>query len=267
MPCSGWSPATTPHIAGSAASAQLAAMSESRSLSLTLTTREGDTVTLSLAARSEALHLGYQEAGWDGSRFQGTQVELSAFESERSLSLTVEGDLNPEERREIGKVLKAVNRMMEEFVAGRLEPAIERTERLARLRTLSSLELEMSASQVALEARQSAYQAASAAPPALYDPQGRPVGGLPPAGWRRPNFPDQQLAAEAESLTAAMAGELQPLHDSGHRLQGPLAGLFNRQRRGLAERHPAQRAGTALLDRMQQDLLARLGLGGAPLDA
>ncbi len=127
-----------------ASQAQLAAISNSQSLDLELLTKEGDKVTLSINARISALYaaLGPVRTDEDDERC-AQRGELSAGLYEREVSLTVEGDLNIAERGEIRKVIKAINKMMKNFVAGKLEPVMAKAGRLQGLHTIDNLEVSM----------------------------------------------------------------------------------------------------------------------------
>ncbi len=98
--------------------------------SITINTKEGDTVTLSFAQKSEAdylsyQHLGYQKArawGDPGSIGQWTETRSSATQLSlgysRELSISIEGDLSPEELEDITQAVRAVDDMLQGVLYG-----------------------------------------------------------------------------------------------------------------------------------------------------
>ncbi|MGD9246358.1 MAG: hypothetical protein PVI60_00285 [Desulfobacteraceae bacterium] len=75
-----------------------------------------------------------------------------AFEGE--ISIAVEGDLNKQERREIGKVIQTIDRMMGHFVQGELNPMMVKAHKLQGLETVDSLVMEISYERRVLVAQQ-----------------------------------------------------------------------------------------------------------------
>lgn len=144
---------------------QLAAASSSRSLDLDLVTEEGDKVTLSIDTQDSAIYAARGEVGMDAESLYAQWGEFSGGQFEREVSLTVEGDLNKQERREIRKVIRTIIRMMHNFVQGKLNPMMAKAQKLQGLETIGSLEVEMSYERQVLVAQQT--QAA-----VTYDPSG-----------------------------------------------------------------------------------------------
>lgn len=149
---------------------QLAAFTSSRSLDLDLVTEEGDKVTLSIDAQASAIYGAQGEAGMNDESLYAQWGEFSSGQFEREVSLTVEGDLNKQERREIRKVIRTINRMMHNFVQGKLNPMMAKAQKLQGLETIGSLSVEMSYERQVLVAQQT--QAA-----VTYDPSGEVAGG------------------------------------------------------------------------------------------
>ena len=144
---------------------QLTAVTSSRSLELDLVTEEGDKVTLSIDARASAIYAAHGEMGMDDTSLYAQWGEFSGGTFEREVSFTVEGDLNKQERREIRKVIRTINRMMHHFVQGKLNPMMAKARKLEGLETIGSLAVEMSYERQVLVGQQT--QAA-----VTYDPSG-----------------------------------------------------------------------------------------------
>lgn len=149
---------------------QLAAVTGSRSLDLDLVTEEGDKVTLSIDAQASAIYAAHGEGGMNDESLYVQWGEFSGGAFDREVSLAVEGDLNKQERREIRKVIRTINRMMQNFVQGKLNPMMAKAQKLQGLETIGSLAVEMSYERQVLVAQQT--QAA-----VTYDQSGDVSGG------------------------------------------------------------------------------------------
>ena len=115
-------------------------VSQSQNTAVTLVTAEGDTVTLSSGFESETKFETYD-----------SRILLSR-EWSRSFSLSVEGDLSREERRDIHKALRTINQVTRTLLRGDVEKAAKQSEKLQRLDSIASLEAELSITrQITLE--------------------------------------------------------------------------------------------------------------------
>jgi hypothetical protein len=133
----------------------MAAIGTSRSLDLSLVTDEGDRVTLSLDAQAAAMyyHSESVSAGADGD-YLHRQTELTAGSYQMDFHLSIEGDLNADERREIRKVIKTLNKMLNQLSSGRSPSGVVAAEKFADLETIASLEAQLDYQQTALVAQQ-----------------------------------------------------------------------------------------------------------------
>lgn len=112
---------------------------------LTVTTAEGDKVTLSADLAEEFRTVTYRGA----SRQDGTSVLVSGqqteYSSSRQLGVAVEGDLNEQEVHDLSKLFRKVLNIFRKFFRGQDEAALAKTAKLAErfenLSTLSSLDL------------------------------------------------------------------------------------------------------------------------------
>lgn len=147
-------PAYTPS-AVSASQTQLATVSFSRSLDLNLVTEEGDKVTLSMDVQASALYLDstFVSTADDGD-YRYSRSELAAGSSQYDVSLTIEGDLNEEEQREIRKVIKTLSKMMDQLAVGNVQPDVATANKLAGLDTIAGLDAHLSYERQVVVARQ-----------------------------------------------------------------------------------------------------------------
>jgi len=142
----------------------IAAVSTSSQMDIRLVTQEGDRVTISLDAKAAALYGTYQRTGVSGNNLSYQQSEVTAALYEREMTFTVEGDLNQDERRDIFKALKTLDRMMHRFNEGQLKPALAGANKLQRLETIAGLDASMSYEKQVLVTEQTRFAAAYSAP-------------------------------------------------------------------------------------------------------
>jgi len=105
-------------------------ISENQSKDITIFTDEGDKVTISSNQQSQAQYLTYEglsrrrvSGDYQGhaiireslAMFQGKSFE---FENSRSISISVDGDLNEQELKDIKKAIKGIDRIMTDLLYG-----------------------------------------------------------------------------------------------------------------------------------------------------
>lgn len=224
-PCAGRD--AVPQRSLKASQTKLAAISSSRSIDLDLVTEEGDKVTLSIDAKAFAMVTSSGEVGMDENGVAAQWSEVQAGAVEREIQLTVEGDLNRQERREIRKVLKTINKMMAQFVRGKLAPMMSKAKKLGGLETIDSLELSMSYERQVLVAQQNQVSVA-------YDHYGQSASA--PAVEGKPS--PLQFAVEARSLARDMAKEVETAAVPGERFLEMAEDLFKAHRRRARRMHP-----------------------------
>jgi hypothetical protein len=128
------------------------AVNREQSADLTIVTKEGDRLTLSADSSFEAAHATYnRNAEVNGTDLE-SRVRLRALKVEREISITVEGDLNDEEKKEIKKVLREIFKMMKNVLTGHgAKPAVS---------DLKNIELDtLAAVEAKIEVRKSVLQA------------------------------------------------------------------------------------------------------------
>lgn len=140
-------------------------LSQSQSTDLTITTDEGDTVTLSLSSATEVNAGIYRSVsyadGWD----ESTQTSFFEFSDSQHLSVKVDGDLNAEEKEDIRAAMEVIGGMIDDFLSGDLLEMAADGELLKELDTVASLEAAFSyerqvmyGEQERVEIRQSALE-------------------------------------------------------------------------------------------------------------
>jgi hypothetical protein len=242
------------------ADTQLAQVSASQNVVLNLTTNEGDTVSLSLAARTQSDYLNYLETGQNEQGAYAHQLQMFSTASQQDFTLTVQGDLNQQERQDIGKALRTIDQMMSDFVQGHLEPMIAKAQNLTQLDTISGLSLQMSFTQGVLLAHQTEVQGGSDPLGAIYDSQGQLTRTRPAIASQPPESAQlrSRAAAQADDLSSAMAQQLAPVRDFAERLQGALKRIFDKYRQRADKLNPNDAFGPSLIDRIHKNLLAKM---------
>ena len=128
-------------------------VSESQSKDITIFTDEGDRVTISSNQQSQVQYLTYE--GLSKKRVSGeyqghalTKESLAMFKGERfefensgSISISVEGDLNEQELKDIKEALKKIDKIMTDFLhRGDMVDAAVKSMEIGKLDTIAGLE-------------------------------------------------------------------------------------------------------------------------------
>lgn len=237
---------------------RLKSVSTSQSMVLNLTTEEGDKLSISLAASAQSDYLRYRETGQNADGRYARTVQMYSMQSERSYSITVDGNLSDQELSDIGQVLTSIDSMMSDFVQGRLEPILAEADKLSGLDTVSDFSIDMTYARNVTSAHQTQVQTADSLG-TIYDSNGQiaetpsaTATALPQVAQLR-----NQAASEADDVTSAMAEQLATVQDSVQKLLGALQQIFDNHRANVENSNPNDGFGPALIDRMHSNLLAK----------
>ncbi len=228
---------------------RVAAASQEQHLEMELVTAEGDRVTLSLESQSRALTVDYADMHAGPGHVSRTEGALFAGEEEQSMTLTVEGDLNAQEKRDLHKLIKTLKKMMAHFVNDRLKPMLANARQLGRLETVAGLEVEMSYSRQVLVAEQTRISTTYNQQGALERPAERPL--RPEDNW-------PALQREAEVLTDAMAEQVKQVRSSIEEMHERVRDMFDQFRDQVAAWNPADPSGPDLINTMHEELMANV---------
>ncbi len=139
-----------------------------KSLEIEIATADGDAVTINSHYSLEASYLTYNSQGLvNGSRVQ-TDVEAFYLGEQVEFEMTIEGDLNKEEIRDIRKTLHLFEKIVKSVSRGRGDKAFERAEKIPKLESISYFEAASSYRQV--------DQAIAVMSPSLPSGEDQPVG-------------------------------------------------------------------------------------------
>ena len=118
-------------------------LSQSQSADITIVTAEGDTVTLSSSKSAELSFATYDALGKVGDS-SGTISGMSAeLHRTSDFSITVDGDLNKEELKDIRKAIRTIQKAAKDVLKGHDEKAEARTAKLADLDQLASIDADL----------------------------------------------------------------------------------------------------------------------------
>lgn len=113
-------------------STTVAVRGASRSLDLSITTAEGDTFTLSSNSSLTAGYASYDVAG--------ASAQVSSLKNTNELSISIQGNLDKKEIRDIAKAIHSYLKVVKDLSSGRTQPAEAHTRQLSRLDEISSFE-------------------------------------------------------------------------------------------------------------------------------
>lgn len=219
----------------------LAAVTRTRQMDVELVTAEGDKVTISLDSRSAGLYAMHEETQIDDAgvvAYQKNELTMGLYQ--RQMSFTVEGDLNAAEMRDINKVMKTLDKMMNKFVNGKLKPMAAQARKLQGLDTIAGLDVQASMESRVVTATQ--RQAA-----ATYNRLG--AQSAPQIQPRQNSM--AVPAAEADAVTDAMAQEVQSTDTPAHRMMQFVNQLLDDYRRQMEDLH---QSGSQIMDRIHSRL-------------
>jgi hypothetical protein len=119
---------------------RLVLRSESQQAAISLTTAEGDRVTLSLSETAETMTGAYDDHVYGPDRFAAPQAAFIAHSGSQLATIEIEGDLNDAEWAEIEAAVGVIDGMMDDFRKGDFAAMAQEAELLRELDTISTLD-------------------------------------------------------------------------------------------------------------------------------
>lgn len=112
---------------------------------LSVTTAEGDTITLSADLESDFRAVNYKSQIESDGKLVDVRAKYAEYSLKQEFGVTVEGDLNEQEVKDLEKLFRKVANIFRQYVSGQDEEALARTvklaERFGHLSSLSGLDL------------------------------------------------------------------------------------------------------------------------------
>ncbi len=90
-----------------------------------LTTEEGDTVTISSLSQFQASYLSFDYSAQLKDKSLSLEAEKLKMSSKNGFQISVDGDLNEEEKEDIAQVLGQLDEIMEDLVSGDLDEVMK----------------------------------------------------------------------------------------------------------------------------------------------
>lgn len=132
-------------------------ISSQQNKDITIFTEDGDKVTLSSDQQIEAFYLTYSDISYQNfsgasdntsitlNNYAASKSEIFAYESNLSLSISVEGELDEQEIKDIKKAIKSIDKIMMGILnGGNVEKAADQAMMLASLKSISGIEADYS---------------------------------------------------------------------------------------------------------------------------
>ena len=112
---------------------------------LSVTTAEGDTITLSADLESDFRAVNYKAQAEGDAKTVGVDATYAEYSLKHEFGVTIEGDLNEEEVKDLTKLFRNVANIFKQYVSGQDDEALAKTAKLAEwfgnLSSLSGLDL------------------------------------------------------------------------------------------------------------------------------
>jgi hypothetical protein len=244
-----WSAAQARRESSTATNLLAVQASSETTAEIDITTRDGDTVTISLASDIEAGYAYYRRTGPDA----GSELEAMAFvtSASRELQITVQGSLDQEELADITKLVRQLGRAIRSFVRGDTTASARQALHVKAQDSLSGFSLEMEHSDSLTLIRANSTTETDPAGAVVFEkPVAQPVTVLP--------SPDDAAGAPPPppDITGVLDAIRKTVNDSGIDLAkagGLLAKALQRLLQRIAE-EPASRSARPALEEISARL-------------
>lgn len=120
-----------------------ARISHSQSTDVVLYTQDGDKVTLSSSTQFQAKYATYEGLAGVGNAIAWNKGESFEMSAGTQFSLSIEGNLDAQEKADIEKALKTIDKIMTDLMSGKTGKAMQSAEKLGRLDSLQSLSADL----------------------------------------------------------------------------------------------------------------------------
>lgn len=112
---------------------------------LSVTTAEGDTITLSAGLESDFRAVNYKAHAEGDGKTVGVDATYAEYSLKHEFGVTIEGDLNEEEVNDLAKLFRNVANIFKQYLSGQDDEAVAKTAKLGEqfgaLSSLSGLDL------------------------------------------------------------------------------------------------------------------------------
>jgi hypothetical protein len=219
-----------------------ASASRQQATNLSITTAQGDIITLSMNASTEVTRTTYDRFGRTSNEQIYVHQASLTVEDSREFSIQVQGDLNRHELKDLQKVIKRIDRVVQDLLKGDLDHAVKHALKLGNLKSIASLEAN-------IEVRQSfsleQQQIVELAVPQVFQPADvQEPEELTTTAQDNLNIPDEdEFEVSTESLSSFIDRLRNQLTESGReriKLLPPLNKAFSDIIRDLSKEHRSE---------------------------
>ena len=239
---------------------------------LSVTTAEGDTITLSADLESDFRAVNYKSHVEGDGKTVDVEAKYAEYSLKQEFGVTVEGDLNEQELKDLAKLFRKVANIFKKFLSGQDDEALAKTaklaERFGKLSSLSSLDLsvDVERSVTVLAAQVASEVTGHPAPLAGLQPQTPATtshiatpGGAPPTaavipqpstGTTAPTQPSTDAAAPASDTATRLVAPAQDASQSKSLVQQVLDALKDTR----VESHKVHKYLPDFLKKLREDL-------------
>jgi hypothetical protein len=225
---------------------RVGSVSTEQSTDLTITTDEGDTVTISLASAMETKAGIYRSSSFKDGRAESSQTAFFESSSSQNMAIEVDGDLNASELEDIREAVNAIGSMIDDFLAGDLQEMAKDGELLKELDTISSLEAAFSYEREVQYGEREKVEISGAA-----QGKGRHA-------HRRGHGRLQGLMNRIDRVTDDMAEHVKGFRGRRKQLATSVKDLFGRYRNGETENAPTDELGRDVIQTMQSAFVQKV---------
>ena len=221
-------------------------VSLNQSTDITITTDEGDTVTLSMASAMQT-HAGiYRSDSYADGRAVSSQTAFFEFSSSQNMAIGVKGNLNEEELEDIREAVKAIASMIDDFLSGDLQEMAKDGELLKDLDTISNLDAAFSYERQVLYGEQEKVRISGMAPEKDDHFHRRGHGRL------------RRLMNRIDRLTDDMTEKVKGFRGHRDRLAGSVKDLLGRYRDGEVDSAPTDKMGRDVSRTIQTEFVKKI---------
>lgn len=221
-------------------------LSEQRSTDLTITTVEGDTVSLSLTTAMDATAGTYERQSLWGGGAGASRSAYFDFSASRSLTLEIDGELSEAEMEDIRQAVKAIGSMVEDFLSGDLEEMAEDGQLLKELDSIADLQAAFTSERQVVVAERERVE--------IRDGASEHHGHVRRHGYGRL----QRLMNRIDRLTDEMAERVEGFHGRKRHLAASVKDLLGRLRSGESDNAPTDDLGQAVIQTVQSTFVQKI---------
>jgi hypothetical protein len=223
-------------------------VTQNQSTDLTITTDDGDTVTLSLDSSMTATAGVYRSLSMDGDTVQSSQTAFFEFSDSQELSIEINGDLDAEEMADIREAIAVIGGMIDDFLSGDLRDVADDGASLEDLDSIASLKAGFSYERQVMYGEQDTVEISHTVPDGRHHGQGRGNGRL------------HRLMDRIDRLTDDMAERVKGFGDRRDGLARSVSDLLSRYESGEVANAPTDPLSKAAIHATQSLFTQKLDM-------